>query len=140
MNISLANLGETSLQDIFNHVAEHMLTQNKQAQDEDGNCKYRAEDGLTCAVGCLIDADEYSETMEGESVDSVLKQAGVTLDAEKVELLMCLQNIHDDSGMFSGNRDAVEIWPKMLRDLAETNKLQLPQILSSRLPQPSLVA
>lgn len=60
-------------QDIFNKVVTHLLTQNEMSvayrasgdPNIKGMCAYRGKDGLKCAVGCLIEDDEYLPIMEG---------------------------------------------------------------------------
>lgn len=60
-----------SLQEIFDVVSTHLLTQKKQARqgvdDEglgSGICQYRTSTGLKCAVGCLITDHQYTPVME----------------------------------------------------------------------------
>lgn len=57
-----------TLQETFDKVARHLLTQQAKAEQPDGNCAYRGEHGRKCAVGCLISDEEYDPKMEGSSV------------------------------------------------------------------------
>ncbi len=59
------------LQQTYNKIARHLLTQGKQALSAD-NCSYLDYDGNTCAVGCLIPRHEYNPTMEGCSFRTML--------------------------------------------------------------------
>lgn len=86
-------------QEIFDKVAKHLLTQN--ARSEDGeSCLYRSEDGLMCAVGCLIKDEHYSVALENqsvshESVNHALNLSGVETDSVTTEMLEDLQTLHD---------------------------------------------
>lgn len=91
-----------TLQQIFDRVVTHLLTQKKPARDG-SRCLYLTADGLKCAVGCLIDEKHYSfRILEGERVSSPQVQAAVAkslgvaeLDHEMISLLSDLQVIHD---------------------------------------------
>ena len=51
-----------TLQEVFNIVATHLMRQN--CKSKDGNsCRYR-HDGLLCAAGALIPADQYQSDFE----------------------------------------------------------------------------
>lgn len=65
------------------------MTQNKRAYDS--ACKYLANDGSKCAVGCLIPFDLYHENMEGKLVGSLFPN----LSNKKLSFLGHLQDIHD---------------------------------------------
>lgn len=107
------------LQEIFDKVTTHLLTQNKKAK-EGIRCKYRNSEGLMCAAGCLIPNDVYEVDMEGKSISSVIREYGVLAEMfstrEKVILLGNLQHIHDDVD--------VEAWPRKLRELAVNEGLK----------------
>ena len=97
-------------QEIFDKVANHLLTQNAQAEtfvsNESGAvyniCAYRTDDGLKCAVGCLIPDELYSFKLEGigtvspdfpkEIFTSIFGENYSELDTY---FLRCLQHIHD---------------------------------------------
>lgn len=102
--ITLSNLAEASLQDIFNQVATHLLTQGKRS--ESGNCDQNTclyvHGNLKCAAGCLIADDEYDTDMEGDSVRSVVLRFNNSKDlprpAERaLGLIQDLQQMHDKS-------------------------------------------
>ena len=129
-----------NLQEIFDKVATHLLTQNKKAQSPvvpgeqiKPKCLYRAPDGSKCAVGCLIPDDLYDPAIEGSSVadDIVWEAATGELDYDRAEefalgdLLTQLQITHDE--------DEVEYWPNALRCIAEGRHLTLPPLLKERL-------
>lgn len=100
--------GMTS-KEIYNKVSAHLLVQNKKSylpKDVvekrgftviDTDCAYRGEDGLRCAIGCLIPDNEYSIEMEG-SIPAALKFNNPDLQKtfrDNYSLLFQLQSVHD---------------------------------------------
>ena len=90
------------LQEVFNKVVTHLLTQKKQCVDAKGECVYRGKSGARCAVGCLIKDEFYSEDLEHNGVHSkivstALAQSGIDIlnDSDLYCLLGHLQEIHD---------------------------------------------
>ena len=59
-------------QEIFNRVVIHLRKQGRKSHSSNrlrrDECKYRAPDGLCCAVGCLIDDEHYRPEMEAKPV------------------------------------------------------------------------
>jgi hypothetical protein len=115
-------------QEIFDRVATHLLTQNRKSARDDGQCKYRlltwddreetpAPITLKCAIGCLIEDNEYFNEIEGDRIEflvekgfnfRVLKESP---DPRAMSLLKSLQYVHDHS--------RVEIWKDSLKGVAE---------------------
>jgi hypothetical protein len=97
---SMQELDRMTAQDVFDHVARHLLTQRK-AAIEHGRCRYRTDDGLACAVGCLIPDAHFRPTFEGmdsrrlrcKLVDERSPLAAFFLRFET--LLLELQMVHD---------------------------------------------
>ena len=101
--------------DVFERVKTHLLEQNERSMKEDyTSCMYRNSSGLKCAIGCLIDDEDYDPIMEGHSLDDTdskktrlledaLKKADSLVD---IELLVNLQTLHDEH--------PVEEWPEDL--------------------------
>lgn len=91
----------TDLQDVFDHVAKHMLKQGVRSVDNMGNCQYRGVDGLMCAVGCLITDRKYKRKIEGHSVYDTDVWAALPAHVKKISnvqaLLNGMQNTHDKS-------------------------------------------
>lgn len=136
--ITLATLFSHTKQQVFDHVAHHLLTQTARSvkppakPGDPDECVYRSPDGKTCAVGCLIADNEYIPMMEGASVRGVLGWlAGVsgvrwtgltrpiTIDRELhdsahgaalLNMLVALQTMHD--------AHEPEEWPDALVTLA----------------------
>jgi len=101
-------------QAVYYKAGLHLLKQGRKSEI-DGNCRYRDDDGLSCAVGALIPAEMYDARMENISVVYVgprvaefkKKEVGVAclsraLESElgeltdaDVDFLYALQVIHD---------------------------------------------
>lgn len=109
-----------TMQQVFDHVARHLLTQKQRAFDPNirtntlgatGMCAYRAPDGCKCAAGCLIPDDLYSPAMERMNFSSVYTQFPALADrlcltARTVDMVHELQRVHD--------MGTVENWPTLL--------------------------
>lgn len=124
-------------QQIFDKVATHLLTQNRQAMTL-GGCMYRAEDGAMCAVGCLINDNEYTEELEGRSLwdeityedgysttvrEAVERSIGRPITMKEYEMLRDLQQVHDGAGTDIIGMSTVELWPDALRRVAKQYRL-----------------
>lgn len=102
-------------QELFDRVANHLLTQNARAILDD-ICFYRSDDGLKCAVGCLIDDQHYCIGLEKKPFrnrlvfKAVEGSIGRKLEDEEIALLERLQWMHDC--------EDVEDWPDGLRRIA----------------------
>ena len=82
-------------QEIFDTVVKHLFEQ-KGPSISGIYCKYRHE-GRKCAIGCLISDDLYKESMEGESLLSLLPRFNFpSFFRKNANLLDQLQNIHDN--------------------------------------------
>jgi hypothetical protein len=81
-------------QELFDTVATHLITQNKQSLSPDGVCKYRGAGGLKCAIGVLIPDDKYKTWMDcgGNALHLVLETIGL---GEHFYLCRKLQVVHD---------------------------------------------
>lgn len=86
-------LKNTTQQEVFDKVASHLLTQNKKSVGAYGACKYRGDNGMMCAVGCLIGDDEYSSTWEGMAIRDIMSDFKIS--RKIISLLEELQHIHD---------------------------------------------
>lgn len=87
---------------IFEKVKNHLLTQKVRSSTPNCSCAYRGENGTMCAVGCLIDDEHYSESLERKAVhdEGVLKalaKSGIIVNQiGTITLLSSLQYIHDN--------------------------------------------
>ncbi len=81
-------------QEIFDKVADHLLTQQARSDDGHGVCLYRGAGGMKCAVGIFIPDAVYDIAHEKMGIRSL------PLDFEptntQVSLLRVLQAVHDD--------------------------------------------
>ena len=80
-------------QEAFDTVVRHLRNQGRQAID-DGRCSYLTQDGLKCAVGCLIPDDKYGTDFEGKSV-TILPRTYLGLEDVYYDLLERLEGVHD---------------------------------------------
>jgi len=119
----LTKAKKMSAQQVFDHVAEHLLTQGVKSIDiedegEEPICLYRAEN-LACAVGCLIPNSLYVPEMEKKNVATLLVIFSCLKYLQPHEkLLFALQSIHDNKRSYS--------WSEALKELAEEYKLNPP--------------
>lgn len=109
-------------QTLFNTVATHLLTQSAKSISN-RECRYRGDDGLSCAAGCLIPDDQYDQTLEGSGVGhrKVLAVLEGIVEPEDIDLLRDLQLVHD--------YDPVRQWWFLLAKVADDYQLELPTIM-----------
>jgi len=115
-------------QEILNTVAQHLIKQGRKSlrpdayddpDDLDGDgCAYLSKDGLKCAVGCLLEEGEYYPEMESKNVDGLRDLLPGRLRGH-TDLLTSLQLIHD--------AHPVADWPRQLRELSESQGLNVPE-------------
>lgn len=113
-------------QEIFDKVKTHLLRQGKKSlgtvRSEGRVPRYKNDEGLTCAIGCLLDSDAYSEELEGRSVsepmvEEALRKSGVVPEhVDDYTLLRELQKVHDIS--------PPEWWERKLWDVAQNFDLE----------------
>lgn len=94
--------GIKTKQDLFNHVARHLIRQNEQSRGGVGDtCMYRNGRGLSCAIGCCINGENYRPSFEGKAFSggiyiAVEKSIGRQLESDEIGMLSDLRKIHDD--------------------------------------------
>lgn len=81
-------------QEVFDKVAEHLLTQHRQSLLSSGKCAYRGENGLMCAAGCLIPDDLYDLSMECLDWEQLVKNKFIP-EHQHYNLIDNLQYVHD---------------------------------------------
>lgn len=90
--VTIHTLQEATAQEVFNHIAWHLLTQNKRAATTKDTCRYRFGE-FSCSIGCLMPDKDYNPAWEGTSYQNIIKSpSGVT--PHKL-LLGDLQIVHD---------------------------------------------
>jgi hypothetical protein len=115
--ITLKTLPKATAQQVFNQVANHLLTQNKQSTSSI-KCSYRGNGGLMCAAGCLIDEKEYNKAMEDVSWCGLVLNG--TAPVQHVELINKLQSVHDSN--------IPAYWPAKLKEVAMHYELDFTQV------------
>jgi hypothetical protein len=104
----IQEVNNKSLQEIFDFVANHLLTQNAKAIEGSGTCLYRCGD-LKCAVEALISDEDYDCSFEMQNL-RILSGRKETIfnhiEESRLEILIHLQMIHDDF--------LIEEWPEKL--------------------------
>jgi hypothetical protein len=118
MNISLATLKDATVQQVFDHVTGHLLTQlakstGEMPDGEDEGCLYRHPEGLKCAAGCLIADNEYSTGLENQTWSYLASHKRVPADHSW--LITELQEVHD--------LNEVEAWYDALLQLSHRHGL-----------------
>lgn len=116
MIVTIENLAEASLQDVYDTVKNHLLSQGEHSQDKDGICFYRCykkEKELSCAAGCLIPDLIYREEMERKLWSDLVKE--YSFSSNHVEEIQSLQCLHDD---WSSKE-----WEQRLTEFAEEHNL-----------------
>lgn len=110
--MTIQEVNNKSFQEIFDFVANHLLTQNDKSIADSGTCLYRYGD-LKCAVGALISDEDYDCNFEMQSLKLLVdKKETIFSDIEESRLafLMLLQSIHDEY--------LPQTWPEKLSILA----------------------
>ncbi len=104
-----------SMQELFDAVSTHLLTQNRRSMNKDG-CAYRSDDALySCAIGGIMPDCVYEEWMERKSVMDIASEyfarySRNLFQEEFLGLLKSLQQLHD---MYE-----VEFWKLRLQTIA----------------------
>ena len=126
---TLPELMNMSKQDIFDHIARHLLRQARKCwrPGEDGShlCLYRGDDGTACAVGAIIPDSCYATAMEHHDVVTLAQWCDYTGHAEyrllarvlfrHMTLLARLQRMHD--------KFPPSAWPRELHCIAQETGL-----------------
>jgi hypothetical protein len=108
-----------TLQEVFNIVSTHLLTQIKRSKSCEigkSGCAYRGKGGLKCAAGVLIPDDQYDLDFEGRYWAALVSDGIV--ENKFVAEISDLQLIHDTNG-----NDSLEYLKYHLIKFAEKNKL-----------------
>lgn len=121
-------------QEIFDKVAEHLLTQKVESRAVykgyvNRACAYRGENRTKCAVGILIPDEDYRPEMEGNvphknlfSVEVWPNQDSAKPLKEHISLLSSLQRVHDNHHVFKWKEGLAEVAKEYNLDLAVLEK------------------
>ena len=111
-------------QEIFTKSATHLLRQGGKSITFAPNkiCAYRGNDGMECAIGCLIPDALYNRGMEARIVADMMLFPGIPdlLGEANIDLLEALQLVHDMRG--------VSDWETELRAVATRFSLEFPEV------------
>ena len=110
------------LNEIFETVRTHLLSQQAVSEDNFGSCRLRGRNGCRCAIGVLISDEHYDGGLEGLGISyykagedgpllHALALSGVDVSRSEVAaLLQDLEDLHD-AGHVAG-------WPVQLAEVA----------------------
>ena len=114
---------QTTLQEVYDFVVMHLLTQGSQSHDGI-NCCYRDTEGRTCAVGCLIPGEIYCKELEGKDYQSI--SHFLEWDERFDGLLTALQTIHDSPHAWREPAGLTHAGARLLHTLARECGLSAP--------------
>lgn len=130
--LTLATLPEATAQQVFDHVARHLLKQGAPSMASDGaGCRYRGDKGRACAAGCLMSDAEYQALDKHVAPDPDLPGASIEgkdwhqlMDHGHVPethwpLIVALQAVHDEA-LDSAPDQVVPLWRTELRNVASS--------------------
>ncbi len=89
---------------MFNKIVKHLLKQNKKCELTNKNdykmCVYRGENGMKCAIGCILPDKLYRPRHDKESYDIYRLMNNLEIrkyfgGKDNIEFLVELQGIHD---------------------------------------------
>lgn len=83
------------LKQIYDTVRSHLLLQMKQSIDAAGIYMYRGDNGMKCAIGCLIPDQIYVADMEGDIDQMLTLWPDHPFHDGDVAFMEDLQYIHD---------------------------------------------
>lgn len=106
--ITLANLAESTAQEVYDFVKEKLLAQGKKSLSADGvSCAYRSLE-CQCAAGFIL-GDDWKEEFEGHIWSTLVEDEDVP--SRHADLISALQRLHDHYDTFR--------WPAVLADVAK---------------------
>lgn len=111
------------IQEIFDTIAKHLLTQNAQAINLNERCVYwNKETGNKCVVGCMIPEENYDPKFESTNIaclfqnysnlmDTIFKVISKVDKSDKISLLIRLQGMHDKTpaSMWKGELEHIAL-------------------------------
>lgn len=120
MNITLETLPAATEQEVFDHIAIHLLTQMEKSMSVYNTMgQYRSDSKLyqnkklSCAAGCLMGDKEYIPELEGNSWEVLVENDLAPND--HFEIIQKLQRIHD--------WEDIDSWKQLLINLANKHNL-----------------
>lgn len=97
--MDLKDLKTLELKDIWQFCYDSMIKQGNPSV-ENGNCLYRGPDGRKCAIGFIIQNEDYEKDMNSESASTICFEyygfnRGNEEVVKKVKFLEDIQHCHD---------------------------------------------
>jgi hypothetical protein len=111
--------------DIYEKITTHLLTQRAVSEDENGSCRLRSAQGQKCAIGSLVSDELYKPAFEGIGISyyrnardgdllrALLESQVDAYRADIIDLLIELEEVHDDT--------PVEDWPRLLAEIGRNH-------------------
>jgi len=128
-------------QKVFDKVANHLLEQFLQSwSNEKFDCVYFSDDGLKCAIGCLIDEKIYSKNLEGNAITNKIVQKALELSGIQLrtnKLGPCINPKYQSDLSFLGelqfihDNNSPTRWRNLLCDFAKQCGLETSNIKES---------
>ena len=91
----------TTDEGVFEFVKQHLLNQGQKSISST-SCFYKQSNGLSCAIGCLIENNFYNDDLEFKNGDDPIVIDAVRKSIPNwvvnVTMLTDLQNVHDEYG------------------------------------------
>ena len=89
----------TTDEGVFEFVKQHLLTQGQRSESIT-SCFYKQSNGLTCAIGCLIENEFYNDNLEFHNGNDaiIIKAVQKSLPNWNIntDMLLALQELHDE--------------------------------------------
>lgn len=123
-------------QEIFDHVWTFLNKQRRQSKKE--LCVYRSNEGLSCAIGCLLDDetahrfDDLGDQIGGSSIKDIYVHAADLIPkflGNDIQFLSDLQKVHD---MPVSYRYWLKEWRSGMMELANNYNLKPPVLEPER--------
>ena len=105
-------------QQAFTKMVNHLRKQNAECRHSRGECVFRNDEGMACAIGCLIPDDEYHVGMEGQAAWALRTFSGWPIETGRV--MADMQRTHDGY--------AVSQWEDRFALVAGSHGLKLPEV------------
>jgi len=117
---------QLSGQEIYNTVLFKLREQKVQSYShclEGYSCLYRGPNGVKCALGHLINDEEYVPEMEGKSADCLARESFMPKRLlPYLGLIAGLQTAHDDC-MPRSTQGSMDLWEQGMKNIAEQFRL-----------------
>lgn len=130
-------------QDLFTEAVTGVVLQGEPSWDGQ-NCFYRDDSGHKCALGFLIEDEDYSPDMEGETISThghykeinlaIQHHIGRELGYREIIILQKVQQAHDNAATQCDGDHRAFIWDFLKRCayIADIHGLQMPLVKETK--------